>query len=68
MDGNADRPVDLHRVPVALLAEILAKVGRRRITTEAIKEDLRDGAPRNPDGTIDLVQYTAWLCKEDKRG
>jgi hypothetical protein len=29
-----------------------------------IEADLADGAPANPDGTINLVNYTAWLVRE----
>ena len=29
-----------------------------------IDEDLKSGAPKNPDGTLNVVVYTAWLLKE----
>jgi hypothetical protein len=50
------------------LARILSGCGLRQVTAEMLREDLDDGAPRNPDGTVNLVHYTAWLVKELLRG
>jgi hypothetical protein len=36
-----------------------------------IAADIRDGAPTNPDGTVNLVHYAAWLAlktREDAGG
>ena len=56
----------------ALNAEQLAKVlsagGGRRITEEMIRADMDAGAPVNPDGTVNLIHYTAWLVKGDAGG
>ena len=35
---------------------------------EMLQADIDDGAPTNPDGTMNLVQYAAWLVKEMARG
>ena len=35
---------------------------------EMIRRDVEDGAPQNPDGTINLVEYAAWLVKEMASG
>jgi len=32
-----------------------------------LKRQIASGAPTNPDGTIDLVDYAAWLCYCSKR-
>ena len=32
---------------------------------EMIATDLASGAPQNPDGTINLIEYAAWLAKEE---
>jgi hypothetical protein len=32
-----------------------------------IQADLDDGAPQNPDGSINLVHYVAWLLREMSR-
>ena len=29
-----------------------------------LRADLAAGAPTNPDGTINLVHYAAWLARE----
>lgn len=42
-------------VPVAELARLL---GCEEV---AIRADLDAGAPANPDGTINLLHYAAWL-------
>jgi hypothetical protein len=46
------------------LAKVLSTAGGRRITEEMIRADMDAGAPVNPDGTINLIHYTAWLVKE----
>lgn len=45
----------------AELALILSTSGGRRITTEMIEADVADGAPTNADGTLNLIEYAAWL-------
>ena len=46
------------------LARILSASGLRQVTVEMLQADLDDGAPRNADGSVNLVHYTAWLVKE----
>ena len=46
------------------LAKVLSAAGGRRITEEMICADMDAGAPVNPDGTVNLIHYTAWLVKE----
>jgi len=53
---------------VATAARLLSKVGGERVTEEMIRVDLAAGAPANPDGTINLVHYAAWLVKERSSG
>ncbi|MBU4270793.1 MAG: hypothetical protein KKE86_10460 [Planctomycetes bacterium] len=45
------------------LARILTVSGLRAATVEILDADLDAGAPRNRDGTINLVHYAAWLVK-----
>lgn len=45
-------------------ARLLAKVGGPTITEAMLRADMEAGAPTNPDGTINLVHYAAWLVKE----
>jgi len=57
-------PLKITALPVAAVARILSAAGGRQITEAMIRADLEAGAPANPDGTINLVHYTAWLVKE----
>jgi uncharacterized ferredoxin-like protein len=45
-------------------ARLLARVGGQAVTVEMLQADVAAGAPRNADGTINLVHYAAWLLKE----
>ena len=49
---------------VADLATLLRRSGSRTISEDAIRRDIEKGAPVNPDGTVNLLNYTAWLVKE----
>lgn len=49
---------------VADAAKLLSKVGGGRVNPAMIEADRVAGAPSNPDGTIHLVHYAAWLAKE----
>lgn len=50
----------------AELAGILVKAGSKAATEELIRRHLAMGAPLNPDGTLHLVHYTAWLVRQIK--
>ena len=45
------------------LAKILSLSGPKPVTVEMLQADIDDGAPTNPDGSISLVLYAAWLAK-----
>lgn len=45
------------------LAKLLSAVGSP-VSAQLIESDIAAGAPTNPDGTINLVSYTAWLARE----
>ena len=51
-------------MPVADAARMLSRAGGQRITEDMLQADIDAGAPTNPDGTLNLVQYAAWLVKE----
>lgn len=44
-------------------AKLLTKVGGKNIAEDVLKADIEAGAPVNPDGSLNLVQYAAWLVK-----
>jgi hypothetical protein len=43
---------------------MLSRAGGQRVTEAMLSADIDAGAPTNPDGTINLVHYAAWLVKE----
>ena len=49
-------------------ATVFSAAGQRRITVEMIRADIEAGAPTNPDGTLHLVHYTAWLARQAAQG
>jgi len=49
---------------LADLATLLSKTGGKPVTAETIRADIDAGAPQNPDGTMNLVHYAAWLVRE----
>jgi hypothetical protein len=58
MDAASLNPTSL---TAAQLAMVLSKAGGK-VTAQQIEQDLAAGAPRNSDGTLHLVHYTAWLA------
>jgi hypothetical protein len=60
--------VDPTRLSVEQAAKLLSAAYRERIDAEKIRLDLDNGAPAGRDGTINLVNYAAWLAKEMGRG
>ena len=47
-----------------VLVRLLKQAGSRLISEEALQTDFASGAPRNEDGTVNLIEYAAWLAKE----
>jgi hypothetical protein len=48
-------------------ARLLTAAGGKTVTAKMIQEDLDAGAPKNGDGTVNLVHYAAWLAGLMKR-
>lgn len=61
-------PVDPNRLTPEQAAKLLSAAAKIRIPVEQIAQDLEAGAPRNEDGTLNLVYYAAWIVKELGRG
>ena len=55
----------LTALPKEALVRLLRNAGSSTISVEALEADIAAGAPVNADGTMSLVEYAAWLCKED---
>ncbi|MDD5699418.1 MAG: hypothetical protein PHH77_12460 [Victivallaceae bacterium] len=56
--------IKLTALSVPNLVKLLKRSGCRSVSEETVREDIANGAPVNPDGTINLIFYTAWLIKE----
>jgi len=60
----SEKTPSITALTVGQAAKVLSAAGGRRITEEMLRADIDAGAPVNPDGTINLVHYTAWLVRE----
>jgi hypothetical protein len=64
-DSASDRGgVNLTALTLPKAAQMLSAAGRRAITVDMLQADVDAGAPINPAGTINLIQYAAWLVRE----
>jgi hypothetical protein len=63
-DGRQPGPLNPQALRLVDMARILSASGQRPVSVEMIKTDVGDGAPLNPDGTMNLLLYAAWLVKE----
>ena len=64
MVSNSSEPANPNAMSKADLARMLSRVGNWPITVTMIEADVANGAPFNSDGSMNLIQYTAWLVKE----
>ena len=51
-------------VPIPDAVRLLSRLGGKPISESQILADIKSGAPVNADGTLNLVDYAAWLVKE----
>jgi hypothetical protein len=56
-------PINITALDRGKLAEILRKSGSRRVSPDTLEADIAAGAPVNEDGTVNLIEYAAWLLK-----
>ena len=54
-------PLKITALSIPDMAKVLSRVGGRPIAEETIRKDIEEGAPVNPDGTVNLIHYGAWL-------
>ena len=62
--GISDGGLRLTALTPDQVAKVLSSAGGRRISEEMVRADIDAGAPTNADGTINLVNYAAWIVKE----
>ena len=55
-------------VPLPQLAQLLSKLSTQPITVAMLTSDVESGAPTNPDGSLNLIQYAAWLVQQRGQG
>ena len=60
-------PIDPMHLTVDQAAAILSRSSAAPIDADQIRSDIDAGAPVNPDGTLNVVHYAAWLVKETAR-
>ena len=60
-----DNSLKLTVLPPEMLVRLLKQAGGRTVSSETLAADWDAGAPRNPDGTVNLIHYAAWLAKEN---
>jgi len=70
MDADRQNPQVLNPAGLTLAdaARILSAAGGQRVTPEMLQEDVAAGAPTNADGTINLLNYAAWLNAKSAEG
>jgi len=64
MSNGSNRPLEITAIRPSDLAAVLANAYRRKITEEQVLEVARAGNLLSDDGTINLIQYTAFLAGE----
>ena len=61
-----DNSLKLTALQPEMLVSILRGAGSRLISSEMLAADFEAGAPRNEDGTVNLIEYAAWLLKGEE--
>jgi hypothetical protein len=64
----AEEQANPNALTIAQMARLLTRAGSSPVTPAMVEADVEAGAPSNPNGTINLVHYAAWLVKEMARG
>lgn len=60
-----DNSPKLTALPPEMLIKILKQAGSRTVSAETLEADFAAGAPKNEDGTVNLIEFTAWMKKGD---
>lgn len=58
------KTLDAGALTVKDLSKLLTARGAKLATVKNIRKDIKAGAPVNPDGSINIVHYIAWLVRE----
>lgn len=58
-----DNSLKLTALPPEMLVNLMKQAGSRQISAETLAADFAAGAPKNEDGTVNLIEFAAWLVK-----
>lgn len=61
---SQSRVAPVNHLSIKECVKLLRENGSTSITIDVLKGQIESGAPVNADGTIDLVQYAAWIHKQ----
>lgn len=57
--------VNLSALTKAQVVTLLKNSGSTAMTSETLERHIESGAPISEDGTMNLVNYSAWLVREN---
>ncbi|MEW4530607.1 hypothetical protein [Maioricimonas sp. JC845] len=66
-DAEDRGAINPRALSVADAARLLTKASGVLVREATLQEDIDAGAPTNADGTLNLVQYAAWLVRDRAR-
>jgi hypothetical protein len=69
-EGRVSAPpadLALTRLQPEQAVALLVRAGAHSMSLERLRADQAAGAPANPDGTINLIAYGAWMLQEQAR-
>ena len=58
-----DNSLKLTALQPEMLVNLMKQAGSRLISAETLAADFAAGAPKNEDGTVNLIEFAAWLVK-----
>jgi len=66
--NEQSRPLKITALSIAEVAKVLSSASGRQITEEQVRTIAECGNLVKPDGTISLLEYTAFLVREMAHG
>ena len=60
---NDSPPVNPNALSLEDAARLLSRVGGQPVTVAMLEANIAEGAPTNPDGTVNVLHFAAWLLK-----
>lgn len=63
-EENMSKKIDPGKLTPETLALLLSNAGQRLVTEQQVRDIAEAGELLSVDGTINLIQYTAFLAKE----